>query len=325
MYRCRWFIILLSVFCLFSCEVKRPKGVMSDSKMEEVLYDYHIAKAMGEQLPYSENYKRVLYIESALKSHGVTQADFDSSMVWFSTNPDVLSTIYEKVAARLKGERAALDHTIAMRSDTPKESEPGDSVSLWAWQKIYRLTGLPFNNKVTFKYPSDANFKLCDSFHWTVRFHFPKGSPGDVYAPVISMQLLLQNDSLISTSRRVFGNSVQTFNLTADSMAVKEVRGFVYYPSGPKSKMVILDKISLMRYRVQKDKTPAKSDSIAHAKKDSMPANAKEAPQTSQPVTSPVPESQIRRTEHDRIRAVPKRQLRKVENEAVKPAGSPTH
>ena len=65
MYRCRWFIILLSVFCLFSCEVKRPKGVMSDSKMEEVLYDYHIAKAMGEQLPYSENYKRVLYIESA--------------------------------------------------------------------------------------------------------------------------------------------------------------------------------------------------------------------------------------------------------------------
>ena len=46
-----------------------------------VLYDYHIAKAMGEEVPYNESYKRVLYIESVFKKYGITQADFDSSMV----------------------------------------------------------------------------------------------------------------------------------------------------------------------------------------------------------------------------------------------------
>ena len=52
---------------LTSCRVKRPDTVLSDEKLEAVLYDYHLAKAMGEQLPYNESYKRVLYIESVFQ------------------------------------------------------------------------------------------------------------------------------------------------------------------------------------------------------------------------------------------------------------------
>ena len=58
LHRIQWFSIFLLAFCLTACQVKRPKVVISDAKMENVLYDYHIAKAMGEEVPYTDGYKR---------------------------------------------------------------------------------------------------------------------------------------------------------------------------------------------------------------------------------------------------------------------------
>ena len=69
-----WCGVATLLFCLASCRVKRPDFVLSDAKMEAVLYDYHIAKAMGEQLSYNESYKRVLYLESVFRKHGITEA-----------------------------------------------------------------------------------------------------------------------------------------------------------------------------------------------------------------------------------------------------------
>ena len=51
MIRIRWYSIVLSAFCLAACQVERPDTVLTDAEMENVLYDYHIAKAMGEDIP----------------------------------------------------------------------------------------------------------------------------------------------------------------------------------------------------------------------------------------------------------------------------------
>ena len=69
--RIQWCSVVLLVFSLTACKVKRPETVLPDAKMENVLYDYHIAKAMGEEVPYNESYKRVLYIESVFKKYGI--------------------------------------------------------------------------------------------------------------------------------------------------------------------------------------------------------------------------------------------------------------
>ena len=78
-----WGGVAALLFSLAACRVKRPDFVLSDAKMEAVLYDYHIAKAMGEQLSYNESYKRVLYLESVCRKNGMTEGQFDTSMVWF--------------------------------------------------------------------------------------------------------------------------------------------------------------------------------------------------------------------------------------------------
>lgn len=266
--RIQWYSVLLLTCCLTACQVKRPDYVLQDDRMEEVLYDYHIAKAMGEEVPYNENYKRVLYIESVFKKHGITQADFDSSMVWFARNPEVLAKIYEKVNLRLKVERDGINHLIAMRDHKLKESLPGDSIDVWAWRQVYRLTGMPLDNKVVFVLPSDTNFRDRDTLRWSVRFCFHNGVPNEIqdstHAPFMAMQVSYEkNDSVIGFGRRIIKEGVNTISLYADKLGkIKEIRGFIYYPVQKNGRSLLADRISLMRYHAKDSLTIAPTDSL---------------------------------------------------------------
>ena len=82
--------ICLLVLIVSACKVKRPDSVISESEMENLLYDYHIAKAMGENMPGGENYKKALYVEAVFKKYGTTEEVFDSSMVWYTRNTKIL-------------------------------------------------------------------------------------------------------------------------------------------------------------------------------------------------------------------------------------------
>ena len=73
--------VCMLALAIVGCKVKRPDDVISESKMENLLYDYHLAKSMGDNLPYSENYKKALYLDAVFKKYGTTEAVFDSSLV----------------------------------------------------------------------------------------------------------------------------------------------------------------------------------------------------------------------------------------------------
>ena len=156
------FICMLAL-AVAGCKVKRPNDVIPESKMESLLYDYHLAKSMGDNLPYSENYKKALYIDAVFKKYGTTQAVFDSSMVWYTRNTEVLSKIYEKVKKRLKDQQDEVNHLIALRDKKPKMTEPGDSLDVWPWLRMIRLTGEMMNNRYSFVLPTDTNYKDRDT------------------------------------------------------------------------------------------------------------------------------------------------------------------
>ncbi|MCD8183764.1 MAG: DUF4296 domain-containing protein [Bacteroides sp.] len=265
--RIQWAGIILWAFCLTACQVKRPDTVLPDAKMENVLYDYHIAKAMGDEVPYNDGYKRVLYIESVYKKHGITQAEFDTSMVWLARHPDVLTKIYEKVNVRLKAQRDGINHLIALRDNKPKESRPGDSVDVWIWQHIYQLNGMPLDNKLTFTLPADTNFKDRDTLKWTVRFRFLNGVPDTANAPLMAMQILYAKDT-INGLLKIKKSGTETLSLAADTLgAIKEIRGFIYYPGQSAAQSLLADRIALMRYHATDTLFSAKKDSIETAKK----------------------------------------------------------
>ena len=272
---------------LAACDVERPDTVLSDTVMENVLYDYHIAKALGEQENRGENYKRVLYVDYVYQKHGITEAQFDSSMVWFSRHPDVLGEVYKKVTDRLRAEEANVEWLVALREHKPLTSQAGDSVDIWAWQPVYQLSGMPMDNRVTFTFPSDSNFKARDTLRWSVRFAFAASDMCDsLHAPVMALQMRFANDSVIGDYVQVREEGRQMLTLTSDTLGdIKEVSGFVYYPRQDSVRPLVLDGISLMRYHARGvDSLALAQDSLAVDTLAKDKDKAKEVKQPAKPV-----------------------------------------
>lgn len=252
-------LCVLFTFTVAGCSVKRPDTIFQDAQMENILYDYHIAKAMADEVSYNEAYKKALYMESVFLKHGVTEAEFDSSMVWFSRHPDVLTKIYENVSARLKKDRDAINHLIALRDNKPEESLPGDSIDVWQGRKVYQLTGMPLDNRLDFSLSVDTNFKERDTLRWSVLFRFLESD--SLFAPQMALQIAYEKDTLVCGPEKIINAGFHTLSLSADTLGeMKEVRGFIYTPVRSVAQYMLLDSITLMRYHAT---DTLKTDSVS--------------------------------------------------------------
>ena len=258
-------LICMFVFAVAGCKVKRPSDVISESKMENLLYDYHVAKSMGDNLPYSENYKKALYIDAVFKKYGTTQAAFDSSMVWYTRNTEILSKIYDKVKKRLKDEQELVGDLIAKRDKKPKMTKQGDSIDVWPWQRMVRLTGEMMDNQYVFTLPTDSNYKDRDTLVWEVRYRFLEPMLADSLRGVtMAMQVIYEKDT-INHWKKVTEPGVQQIRLFADTLgSMKEIKGFIYYPmdSQEKGGAVLADRFMMTRYHC--------TDTLAFAVRDSL-------------------------------------------------------
>lgn len=99
-------ILFLLVFVLAACSHK-PDGVLSSGKMQSVLIDMHrtdgIVSAKG--FSYGHDLEVAALYQSVMDKHGITQAEFDSSLVWYTDHPLQFNRIYPKVIETLEKER----------------------------------------------------------------------------------------------------------------------------------------------------------------------------------------------------------------------------
>lgn len=292
---------------LVSCKVRRPNTIIPEAQMEELLYDYHLAKAMGDNLPYNESYKKVLYLEYVFKKHTTTEAQFDSSMVWYTRHADVLSKMYERINKKLTAEQEEINRLVAIRDNKPKTSTPGDSIDVWLLERMFRITGKPLNNRVAFTLPSDSNFHARDTIRWNVRYHFLDSKPDSTQAAIMSMKIQYTNDSIIGYTKRILQSGMESISLQADTLGeIKEVQGFIYYTGGKwAERHLLIDSVTLMRYHSTDSLYIEKADSLAldnekeplkeESKKEEKP-EVKE-PASSQPERVSPEEMKLRRNE----------------------------
>lgn len=106
------FCLLSIVLCLTGC---RPKGILHSGEMRAILADLHktdgIIQVSG--LTHANDEVNDLYYAQVLEKHGVTQAQFDSSIVWYTAHPVLFDKIYPKVQADLKKEHEAFKEQYA--------------------------------------------------------------------------------------------------------------------------------------------------------------------------------------------------------------------
>lgn len=252
----------LLIVVMVACKVERPGYVLSDGVMEKVLYDYHIAKAMGENLDYNEQYKRTLYLNAVFKKHNITQAQFDTTMAWYARHPEVVNEVYDIVRERLMASRENYNHLVSLRDGKPTRSKAGDSIDVWIWDRIHMLSGMPLDNKLMFTLPSDDNYQASDTIKWTVGFKFLSEQLVDTTKrPIMAMQVAYAKDTIVSALCRIDSSQVAQLVLQADTLGdIKELRGFIYYPTNQPKQTLLIDSVSLMRYHQTNDSIPATTD-----------------------------------------------------------------
>ena len=101
-------IVLLALLALtfVGC---RPKGILHSWEMRDIIIDLHKTDAllMQKSIRVSEREARSIYYAQVLEKHHTTQAQFDSSLVWYTAHPALFDKIYPKVLNELKTEEEA--------------------------------------------------------------------------------------------------------------------------------------------------------------------------------------------------------------------------
>lgn len=153
------------IFCTLSLATLyfascRPRGILHSWEMREVLVDLHKTDAVIQMngLQHGHDEARSAYYAQTLAKHGITQAQFDSSLVWYTAHPQLFDKIYPKVLADLKAEEEAFlaAHEEELKAgpriskNTPEETEERafsrtdlDSI-LWVTAHSYCTDWTPF-------------------------------------------------------------------------------------------------------------------------------------------------------------------------------------
>ena len=241
--------IVIAVGLLSACGKKIPDDIIQPDAMESLLYDYHLASTMSTSLPYNENYKKEAYFDYVFQKHNVTEAEFDSSMVWYTRHAEELATIYRSLQERLEREEKQMKEQVAKRDNQIDVSMSGDTVDVWQDRTLYWLSASSLTNKVVFDLKTDTTFKPQDAMELQADFHFipSKATSGKA---VMALNFYFDNDSVQGLTRVVTRPGKQRLYLRPDSaFTIQSISGFIYYSNNehPDASLLV-DDIRLTRY-----------------------------------------------------------------------------
>ena len=192
---------------LAACKPSLPSGVMSESKMERVLYDYHLAQGMAETIPYdggrSIEQMRYEYQQAVFRKHGITEAEFDSSLVYYCSDLTRMNRIYSRLNDRLQREADALGVAIGPRDVFAGLSAEGDTANVWRDRPLFVIKSQVMDNLQSWEQECDSTWQPGDDVLW--RFNTMKISHShqtDVYADLV---IVYSNDSVRSQLMSVGG------------------------------------------------------------------------------------------------------------------------
>ncbi len=269
---------ILLVLLLLSCSVDIPVGIISQGKMERILYDYHIAQGMSETATTDPKADRYVLVRQVLRKYGVTEEQFDSSMVWYSAHSSHLAEMYQHIDARLQRESSALgidasDDIYAHLTDM------GDTAVVW------RTTNVCMRNKqalniVSFTVHADSTFLPGDTYalRFKNRFVAQDGSR-EGYALLIARY---EGDTLTSVSSRIGGDfdanmQIPQSQLT-DTGTLSRIQVVFYLPyeavNADQFRLWMVYAPMLIRFHHQQaevpEQQPEETDTIADAEADTL-------------------------------------------------------
>lgn len=297
----------LALVAFWACTPTVPSRYIQPDEMEDILYDYHLAQAMAQrETNYQEGQKnRTLYFYAVLAKHNVSEADFDSSMVYYYSNIPQLQKVYEAVEERMDNEANHLGATI-MERQTTTLSANGDTANIWKGSSSAMLMPVIPYNRMDFEMKIDTSFHKGDEFLWTfdTDFLYQSGTKD----AVIYTAVTFDNDSTAQYYTHVSSTGKSQLRIPSNfKNSIKKMRGFIYLTRGNDNsntlKLMFIDRIFFLRYhKKEQPKT-----------KPTTPAPTKSKPDSIKVVASPQKED-IQPAKNGSIQSPPKEGARPMPN-----------
>ena len=232
--------------------------------MEDILVDYHVAKAMAMQSvrhDMTRSYQTALYIDAVLAKHGVSRAQFDSSLVYYYTRADRFEPMYKRVSERL--EEQALTYGANDSEIGKYANATGDTANIWSGRTAMLMLPQPPYNRWDFELEGDSLFKRGDSFlmQFVSDYMYQSSDPrnGILYVAIE------YTDTIISRQHRFAASMLNRVDLLSrDDKDIKSIRGFFYLnnddnPTATSARLLFLNNVQLIRFHKKEDETKKNS------------------------------------------------------------------
>ena len=234
-------LILMLLPILYGCRLKRPESVLSPKKMEQFLYDYHLAQAIGQDLPQNEKYTT---------RNNITKEEFERSLIWYTRYPKELSKIYKRLSNRIDDEYKAVSKSLSQIEKKSFSIQSGDSVDLWYLDRTALLNTSAYMNKLTYHINRDTTFYKGDTVSLGLYGTFV--SVDSVVSQYAHISLSAYYDDGITTADTVIRSSgLVSLSVVLDTAkTLSNISGAVSYLdyTDNRNALLILSDMELMRY-----------------------------------------------------------------------------
>lgn len=294
-------IVALMVCLATACRPTVPDRFLQPDEMEAILYDYYLTQSIAYEGDYREtSYRRNLYHHAVLEKYGVSEAEFDSSLVYYCSHADKFEKIYKNVSQRLKEQALLLGASTSELNKYAQLSDNGDTANMWKENTHVLLMPAPPYNRYEFAIEADSTFKKGDSFllNFQSNFLYQSGTKDGIAYVAVEYS----PDSIATYSTHIYMSSLTQLRIPAiPKLDIKRIRGFVYLDRGNDDsktlKLLFIDDIQFVRFHQTKEDSIrlARADSLAMERrmKDSLKTALPSGMATQQKPDTPVRASRL--------------------------------
>lgn len=272
-------LFLALTVSLASCG-RTPRGVIGKNKMADLIVDLELADAyidshIGE---FADDSSKMALKQSIFKKHGITQQDYDSSLVWYAHNMEDYIRAYDQAIGKLKARTDKLEKDkkdgrlpTDMVTDKPikdahnhatmpmargakrpigklTSDSKSDSADLWQGPRDYMLTAGYRRGFITFDVVPDANKLPGDRY--LLAYKLTRG--GNEFK--VSLNVDYTDGSTSQVTRGTNSDGWVTIDVQSDTARqVRRVYGYVSYDM-KRGHTAHIDSLMLMRTRFDKSR-----------------------------------------------------------------------
>lgn len=160
----------VAILAMSACS-RVPDGVIDQERMAALMADVRVADAVVSvnTSDYRNPVDKLALKQAVLDRHGVTQAQFDSSLMWYGHNIGLYQDVTERSIELLEERMARL----GSEATAAAMSIAGDSVDIWQTARLYTFTSKSPTRTLTFNLKPDRNWESGDVYTWRARLVVP--------------------------------------------------------------------------------------------------------------------------------------------------------